>query len=123
MKESRAKLELAGQRLDAAIPGALARNRHALESARASMQGVGAHLLDASRAKLAVSAARLEDLSPLSILSRGYAIAYDEDEHVISSVQAVEENDKISVQVGDGRLGCIVESILQESIRNGGKQS
>ena len=123
VKEKRAKLELAGQRLDAAIPGALARNRHALESARASMQRVGAHLLDASRAKLAVSAARLEDLSPLSILSRGYAIAYDEDGHVISSVHAVEENDKISVQVEDGRLGCTVESISQESIRNGGNQS
>ena len=42
---------------------------------------------------------------------------------MIASVQGVEENDKISVQVGDGRLACTVDSISQEDIRNGGSQS
>ncbi|MGI6221049.1 MAG: exodeoxyribonuclease VII large subunit [Coriobacteriales bacterium] len=116
----RAALGLASQRLTAAIPNAIAANRGALERARTSMQGIGSHLLDASRASLAVSAARLEDLSPLSILSRGYAIAYDEGGHVVASVQDVQEKDNISVQVGDGRLACTVEQISQEDIRNGG---
>lgn len=114
------KLDMAGQRLGSAIPGMIAANRHALGTAHATMMGIGSRLTDAPRVKLAIAASRLEDLSPLSILSRGYAIAYDGDDHVIASVQDVGENDKISVQVGDGRLSCTVDNISQEDIRNGG---
>lgn len=127
---NRHALEQAQLRLTTALPGMLAGNRHAFEQARArfasalrgatapfegraskasaSLVSTGTHLLDAPRAALAVSAARLQDLSPLSVLSRGYAIAYDEEGHVVSEVSAAAPGDRLAVRVSDGTIDCTV---------------
>ena len=43
----------------------------------------GAAMTDPYRASVAVSAARLHDLSPLAIIGRGYAMAKGEDGRVV----------------------------------------
>lgn len=48
---------------------------------------------------------RLETLSPLKILSRGYAIA-EKSETVLRSVETVSVGDEVSVLLSDGRLLC-----------------
>ena len=53
---------------------------------------------------------KLEMLSPLEVLSRGYAIA-QKDESIIQSIGDVIINDKISVVLKDGTLQCLVEKI------------
>lgn len=52
-------------------------------------------------------AAKLDALSPLKVLSRGYAVA-TKDGSVISSVHSVEINDKINVMLSDGSVDCII---------------
>lgn len=62
--------------------------------------------------RLAVDASRLQDLSPLSILSRGYAVAYAADGHsVVDAVSKVSPGDEVSVQVSDGRINTKVISV------------
>ncbi len=62
-------------------------------------------------------AAKLEGLSPLVILSRGYAAVFTPDGRVVSSVADVERGSRIDVEVADGTLGCIVDS-LGSKMRN-----
>lgn len=62
------------------------------------------------RAELAMAAARLEDLSPLAVLARGFSIARDGSGAVVRSVADVSPGDVLAVTVSDGRLDCLVRS-------------
>lgn len=59
--------------------------------------------------RLARHAAKLEALSPLGILSRGYSVATGENGAVVSSVQQVEKGNRLSLRVQDGKICAIVE--------------
>ncbi len=105
------RLDSDAERLSRAIPGAIQADKSALQSMQQSLVSVGQHLLDRQKNRLAVVAARIDDLSPLAILSRGYCATYDEQGYVISSKDQVRVGDKIDVMISDGTLGCVVESI------------
>ena len=53
--------------------------------------------------------AKLNVLSPLNILSRGYSLVYKEDT-LIDSVNDININDKIKVQLSNGLLECTVDN-------------
>ncbi len=66
------------------------------------------------RARLAVSAARLEALSPLAILSRGYAVPLDEEGRVLRRLDRFEVGAPFVLRVRDGRVDARVESKREE---------
>lgn len=53
--------------------------------------------------------AKLNVLSPLNILSRGYSLVY-KDDTLIDSVNKININDSIRVQLSDGLLECTIDS-------------
>lgn len=57
--------------------------------------------------RLTAAAAKLDALSPLKVLSRGYAIPHRGDS-VIHSVKDVAVDDRLQIQVSDGVIGCRV---------------
>ncbi|MGI6591432.1 MAG: exodeoxyribonuclease VII large subunit [Eggerthellaceae bacterium] len=63
-----------------------------------------------------LAASRLEDLSPLAVIRRGYAMARDEDGRVIDSVSKAAVGQHIAVSVSDGRMDCTVDRIDQTEI-------
>jgi exodeoxyribonuclease VII large subunit len=68
-----------------------------------------------ARNRLSMLAARLDTLSPLSSLARGYSITRSEKDHtLIKSIQSVRLGDKLEVHLSDGRLECLVEGIKGE---------
>lgn len=68
-----------------------------------------------ARNSLSMLAARLDTLSPLSSLARGYSITRSEKDHtLIKSIQSVRVGDKLEVHLTDGRLECLVEGIKGE---------
>ncbi|WP_077618743.1 exodeoxyribonuclease VII large subunit [Bacillus sinesaloumensis] len=54
---------------------------------------------------------KLEALSPLKIMDRGYSLVYDEDKHLVKSVAQVEQGKRIKVELTDGQLDCEVIGI------------
>lgn len=66
-------------------------------------------LVNARRAKVISLAKRLDVLSPLSVLTRGYAYAQSEDSKVIKSTDDCDVADIISVTLVDGALKCEVK--------------
>lgn len=50
---------------------------------------------------------KLDALSPLKILSRGYSVA-TKQEKIITDVSSVEKGDAINIRVGNGEIGCEV---------------
>lgn len=70
-------------------------------------------LILSQKFKFTLAVEKVETLSPLKTLSRGYAIIYSEENHVLSDVNSVEVNKKISAQLTNGKLICKVEKIIK----------
>ena len=64
--------------------------------------------------KLHTLAQRLDALSPLATLKRGYSISRKTDGKVLTSTEQVSVGDKISVQLARGHLACRIEELLDE---------
>ncbi len=69
--------------------------------------------LDRSRERLSISAGKTDALSPLSILSRGYAIA-EIGGRVVKSTSDVNLDDSIQLILPDGEIGARVTDIKKE---------
>jgi len=98
-------------RLDRAIPERLERDGEALGRVSSRIRSSARRLLDRHESRYGLAAARLEDLSPLGILARGYSATFTDDGHtVVRSVNQVAPGDRVVVRVADGRVGCMVET-------------
>lgn len=58
--------------------------------------------------RLSAAAGKLEALSPLKVLSRGYSIVYKDGE-VQHSVEGIRSGDKLSLRLSDGRIECTAD--------------
>ncbi len=59
--------------------------------------------------------ADLHNLSPLSILKKGYALCWDQErEHLIRRIDNIEEGDNLTVSFYQGEFGCQVKAIDRE---------
>ena len=65
--------------------------------------------LGGQRERLARLSAALDAMSPLKVLSRGYAIAQKGDGGVIASVKDAGPGEQFSLRLSDGALSCRVE--------------
>ena len=67
--------------------------------------------LDRRRAELTALSARLEALSPLHVLSRGYSLTQQADGTVLSSASDVAPGDEIHVRLAHGGLSASVRTV------------
>jgi exodeoxyribonuclease VII large subunit len=62
---------------------------------------------DRAHARLGALAARLDSLSPLAVLGRGYAVCWNADRTaIIRSASTVKPGDRIAVVLHEGELEC-----------------
>ena len=79
----------------------------------ACRSAVGQKLADGER-DLHTLAQRLNALSPLATLERGYSISRKTDGAVLTSAEQVSIGDRVEIQLADGHLACRVEELLSE---------
>lgn len=79
----------------------------------ACRSAVGRSLSD-SENRLHTLAQRLDALSPLATLKRGYSISRKTDGEVLTTAEQVSIGDRIEVQLLEGHLACRVEEFLSE---------
>lgn len=70
--------------------------------------------LTAARNRLRLCAEGLNNLSPLNSLIRGYSYTTDQNGHNITSTDMVKPDDRIFIDVTDGRINAIVDSISKK---------
>lgn len=63
------------------------------------------------QARFRETTARLESLSPLAVLSRGYCAAFSGDGSAVSSVTALQTNDELQLRFADGRAQARIASV------------
>ena len=86
----------------------VADRRLALDHSTALLQASYAARLRELRAALGSRAAALDAMSPLKVLSRGYAIARKESGEILRSRKDASEGDRLSLRLQDGTLRCEV---------------
>lgn len=109
MSTAHAEVDRATGALRSVGVGLLVPARQSASTAEASLSRIGKSVLSRFTAQAAVVTARLNDLSPLHILERGWAIASDDEGHLVRSVSDVAPDDRLRVQLVDGVLSCRVE--------------
>jgi len=70
---------------------------------------------------LEVMAGKLQTLSPLATLARGYSICKGSAGAIVTTTQQVDIGDRVSIQLSSGSLNCLVEE--KEEYRHGGERS
>ena len=69
---------------------------------------------DREARRFAGAVAKLDALSPLKVLGRGYAVARTEDGGILRSSDQVQPGDRIRLRLAQGSLGCRVEEVEGE---------
>ena len=117
------QLRLASQRLEnlAASP-ALRSPTGYLDRREKDLQLLQGRLLTAQNRELSraqqryvANVAKLDAMSPLKVLSRGYAMVQDQDGELLRSVKQTAPGDKIVVSLADGKLNASILSIKEAS--------
>jgi exodeoxyribonuclease VII large subunit len=73
--------------------------------------------LERARRRLAVDASKLDSLSPLAVLGRGYALVMDERSHVVSCASALDKGQEITLRFEDGEARCQVLETSESPLR------
>jgi len=110
LEKDRMQLLVKEAQLRNSIPVNLSRHRIALEGRSAKLFRSAEGMVSDYQSQLGLSASRLSDLSPLSVIARGYGLARGEDGSIVKSVSQVEPGDGLTVQLADGELRARVES-------------
>lgn len=104
-------LQSAASRMYGALSrGLLQPSESLLSRAGSSLEADIANRLRSEEQRLLACAARLDNLSPLSILSRGYSICTNEKGGVIRTAKSLSAGEEISIRFGFGSARARVES-------------
>nr|HET6901643.1 exodeoxyribonuclease VII large subunit [Ktedonobacteraceae bacterium] len=89
----------------------LDRRRQQLDDTTARLETRLQHIISLRGERLRGTALRLHSLSPLLTIARGYAVVRREvDAALITSVQQVQADDRLTIQVSDGQIPVQVQS-------------
>jgi len=84
-----------------------------LIGAETRLRGAGMRRQHLAAAQLTAMAGRLETLSPLAVLGRGYAVAWNADKtRALRDAAAVDPGDRVHVTLSRGSLECDVRSTV-----------
>ena len=83
-------------------------NRQRLDTLQVRLQESMTRFVADKNGILTLLAAKLDLLSPLAILGRGYSLTYDAEGKLLRSAQKVKVDEKIRIRLGEGSLCCQV---------------
>jgi exodeoxyribonuclease VII large subunit len=89
----------------------LARKKDALYRNHQSLTSDMKARLQRERGRVELAAGRMNALSPLAILERGYAICRDQQGTILKDAGSVSAGKAVNVRLARGELGCRVELI------------
>ena len=88
--------------------GYLEQRRQILDMQKNRLAHVAQKILQRNNQRYIAAVSKLDAMSPLKVLTRGYAMAQRENGEVVRSVSQVELGEKISVSLADGKLSAVI---------------
>ncbi len=142
--EARQRLDVAQERTTAAFKQGIARRRRLLDTEGRKLAGLHPKTrldrdravllalrkrletrirveLDQRRRAFATSAGKLDAMSPLKVLERGYSLTRDAAGKVLTLAADVSAGDPVTVKLARGELECVVQSVVPQSHNDDGE--
>lgn len=94
----------------------VALRRENLKSQLLRLSAAQQRILNRKRQAFISLTAKLDAMSPLKVLSRGYAMARNVDGGVIKSVRQVKTGEKANIALFDGAIEVTIDAIMEESL-------
>ncbi|OLD75128.1 MAG: hypothetical protein AUG87_14100 [Candidatus Rokubacteria bacterium 13_1_20CM_4_70_14] len=118
VREKQAVVDALASTLRSTSPVArVATGRHRLERLDARLAAAVARSCDQSRGRLRALVAKLDSLSPLAVLGRGYSLTRTAAGAIVRSARAVRAGDDVRVLLHEGSLDCRVARTRDEDDR------
>ena len=111
LDDLRAALRVASHRLRGVVLDQLEWSRRSMADGAARLVAASEELLHAKELRIRHTAARLNDLSPLATLARGYAAARDDAGRTLSSVAAFAPGAPFDLMLRDGVVHAVTTSV------------
>jgi exodeoxyribonuclease VII large subunit len=89
------------------IPTLLQRSSQQLDNLNYRLETAFNSELDLARNRFGLSAGKLHALSPLAVLSRGYALVWNGQGGLVKKASEVAPGDKVRIQLAEGEMTCI----------------
>lgn len=103
--------DLASRRVMQSPTGFIDQRRLELDSVRLRLDAAAERRIAASRAQYAALAAKLDAMSPLKVLGRGYSIALNGKGRALRGASELAAGDKIRLLLARGEAECTVDSV------------
>ena len=103
--------DLASRRVMQSPTGFIDQRRLELDSVRLRLDAAAERRISASRAQYAALAAKLDAMSPLKVLGRGYSIALNGEGRALRGASELAAGDKIRLLLARGEAECTVDSV------------
>ena len=112
-QEARRRERLAMMRLNSIDLGrAVAHRKDVFVVMRQEMITAMREALSSRKSSFAIAAGKMDALSPLAILSRGYALCRDGEGRIVKSIADIDVGDDVHVKLAVGELECEVKGII-----------
>ena len=82
-----------------------------LEQLNKHMENSMKRVFESAKNKLSVVCGKMDALSPLMVLSRGYSITRSSEKEIIKSISGVKPGDMLEITVTDGSMICSVKEV------------
>ena len=102
----------------AVIATRLVRAQSNLQLLRQKLKANAKGRFDAASEQFGVAVSKLDALSPLAVLKRGYGLAQKADDTVVSQVEQVTAQENLKIRLSDGKLDCRIIAIEKDSIKS-----
>lgn len=80
-----------------------------LDSMTTDLENLMDGILKTKKESFSSNMGKLDALSPLKVLERGYAVAFSADGKVIRKTKDAKSGDDINIRLTDGDIGCVVK--------------
>ena len=115
LRNARQRLDvLSGSAALSSPTGYLEQRQNQLEHLKSRLIAAQNQMLQQKRNRFVSCTAKLDAMSPLKVLSRGYSIVNAEDGAILRSVRQTAPKQQISVMLADGTITAIVSEIKEE---------
>ncbi len=116
LRHARQRLNVLAQSPALVSPtGYLEQRKQSLEHLKARMIAAQTQQIQRKRQRFIGETAKLEAMSPLKVLTRGYSIVSSDEGTVLHSIQQTASGEEIHVKLSDGSLRATVTDVKEEN--------
>ncbi len=103
---------ISGKRVMLSPYGFIDEKRQRLDTVFDKLEAVNEKKLTACKAELFGLSGRLDALSPLAVLTRGYSVVCNDSGVALTSVLNAKEGERLDIRLSDGRISAITQKIF-----------